>query len=87
MGEDDPHPEYLPRTKNPASLMFLGVIASTGEVCPPIWFPAGFRLLAVDYIAVLQCKVVPWMRRVAAAHARPFCFHKTAPPPTPPELP
>ena len=83
--EDDPDddaacPEYLPRTKKPASLMFLGVIASTGEVCPPIWFPEGFRLSSADYIQVLRIKVVPWIRRIASNHARPFCFQQDGAP-------
>ena len=55
--EEGPRPQYMPRSKKPASLMFLGIIASTGEVCQPIWFPAGFRLSADDYIKVLKSKV------------------------------
>ena len=70
----------MPRSKKPASLMFLGVIASTGEFCPPIWFPEGFRLSADDYIAVLRCKVIPWMCEVAGHHQRPFVFQQDGAP-------
>ena len=53
--------------------MFLGAVASTGEKSPPIWFPQGFRLNAEAYIEALKKTLIPWMRRVAAAHggARP----------------
>ena len=68
-----PHPQYVACTKKPASLMFF---ASTGEFCLPIWFPEGFRLTKDDYIAVLWCKVLAWMRRAAAAHASLFCFQQ-----------
>ena len=78
--DEGPRPEYLPRTKKPASLMFLGVVASTGEVCPPIWFPEGFRLKSADYIAVLAEKVIPWMLQIASNHARPFCFQQDGAP-------
>ena len=48
--------------------MFLGAVASTGEKSPPIWFPEGFHLGADGYIDALRQTLVPWMRRVAAAH-------------------
>ena len=53
--------------------MLLGAVASTGEKSPPIWFPQGFRLNADAYIEALDRTLVPWMRRVVAAHggARP----------------
>ena len=75
---DEPRPEFIARSKKPTSLMFLGVISSTGEVCEPIWFPAGFRLKAVDYIEVLRTKVIPWMREVA--QNRPFTFQQDSAP-------
>ena len=72
---DDPVPQgkYLPRSKHPSGAMLLGAVASTGEKSPPIWFPQGFRLNADSYIEALDRTLVPWMRRVAAAHggARP----------------
>jgi hypothetical protein len=62
--EDNPR-RYNTATKHPASLMMLSVVASTGDVLPPIWFPTGFRLSTVDYIDVMQRKVIPWIKRVA----------------------
>ena len=72
-----PHPQYVACTKKPASLMFF---ASTGEFCLPIWFPEGFRQPADDYVAVLPCKVVPWMREVAAKHGKTFVFQQDSSP-------
>ena len=48
--------------------MFLGAVASTGEVLPPIWFKQGFRLDLDAYIAALKKMLIPWMRLVASAH-------------------
>ena len=57
--------------------MFLGAVASSGEVSPPIWFPVSFRLGADDYIVALKKTLVPWMRQVAAAHgSAPFIFQQ-----------
>ena len=60
---EDPRPEYMPRSKHPASAMFLGAVASTGEVSPPIWFETGFKLGADRYIEELKKVLIPWMRR------------------------
>ena len=65
---EDPRPEYVPRSKHPASAMFLGAVASTGEVSPPIWFETGFRLGSDRYIKELKEVLIPWMRRVSHAH-------------------
>ena len=37
---------FMTKTKHPASLMFLGAVASIHEALPPIWFPTGFSLSA-----------------------------------------
>ena len=66
--EEAPVGKYLARSKHPASAMFLGAVASTGEASPPIWFPTGFRLDSDGYIESLKKTLIPWMRRVAAAH-------------------
>ena len=61
--------------------MFLGAVASTGEVPPPIWFPSGFRLAADAYIEVLRTKILPWMRRVAEAYGGvPFILQQDSAP-------
>ena len=53
-GDADTSSKYLGRSKHPAGAMFLGAVASTGEVSPPIWFPEGFRLGADSYIKALK---------------------------------
>ena len=66
---------YIARLKHPASAMFLGAVASTGKVGPPIWFPTGFLLGADNYIKSLRSVIVPWTHRVAAAHGDvPYMF-------------
>ena len=75
---DSIRPDVMPRSKNPASLMFFGVIASTGEVGPPVWFPQGFRLAAADYIDMLETTVIPWMREVAGN--QPWVFQQDSAP-------
>ena len=58
--EDTPSElRYVSRTKHPASVMMLGVVASTGQKMPPIWFDAGYRLNAADYLEILKTKVLP----------------------------
>ena len=71
---------YMPRSKHPASAMFLGAVASTGEVLPPIWFPEGFRLDADAYIDALKKTLIPWMRSVAASHRATFVFQQDSAP-------
>ena len=48
--------------------MFLGAVASTGEVSPPIWFKEGFCLDADSYIKELDKTLIPGMRAVSAVH-------------------
>ena len=50
---------HATRTKHPASVMMLGVVASTGQKMPPIWFDTGYRLNAADYLEILKTKVLP----------------------------
>ena len=45
---------FMPRSKHPASVMFLGAVASTGEVSPPLLFKEGFRMDAKGYIESLK---------------------------------
>ncbi|QQP51100.1 Putative transposable element, partial [Caligus rogercresseyi] len=44
-------------TKHPASVMMLGIVASTGDKMPPIWFPTGYRLTGADYLELLKTKI------------------------------
>ena len=79
--KDTKKSKFVARSKHPASVMFLGAVASTGETSPPIWFPQGFRLGADDYIKALKDTLIPWMRRVAAAHGNaPFVFQQDSAP-------
>ena len=55
--------KFIARSKHPAAIMILGAVASTGETSPPIWFPAGFRLNAEEYIKSLRTIIIPWMHR------------------------
>ena len=64
--------KFITKTKHPASLMFLGAVASTGETSPPIWFPTGFCLSASSYQEVLQKTLIPWMKEVAEKHNKDF---------------
>ena len=72
--------KFITKTKHPSGAMFLGVVASTGEVGPQIWWPQSYRLNAEGYIAVLRSKVIPWMKEVAASHNRPFVFQQDSTP-------
>ena len=61
---------YVTATKHPAVAMLLGVVASTGEVGPSIWYPQGYHLCADAYIEGLRDKILPWMQQVAANHCQ-----------------
>ena len=82
---DQAENRYVTTTKHPATAMLLGVVASTGEVGPPIWYPQGYRLCADAYIDALRTKILPWMRQVAANHGRggqpaPFTYQQDSAP-------
>ena len=53
LNNNDTTGRFIARSKHPASGMFLGMVVSTGEVSPPVWFKTGFRLGAEGYIEVL----------------------------------
>lgn len=50
------------KTKNAASVMVLGLIASDGRKCPPIFVPAGNRINAAAYQELLASRVLPWLK-------------------------
>ncbi len=56
-------PTPVNRTKHPASVMVLGVVASNGKKCPPIFIESGVRITADIYIDLLKTKVLPWIKR------------------------
>jgi hypothetical protein len=51
------------RTKHPASIMFLGVVASNGTKAPPIFIPEGEKVNSEAYIAILKARVLPWLKK------------------------
>ena len=51
------------RTKHPQSVMVLGVVASDGHKCPPIFVPAGVKVNTEAYLELLESKVLPWLKK------------------------
>ena len=76
-GNDVSEARYVTTTKNPASVMMLGIVASNGEEMPPLWFKAGYRLTAADYRDILATKVLPWERKITKG--RIMSFSRTEP--------
>ncbi|QQP53454.1 Transposable element tcb2 transposase, partial [Caligus rogercresseyi] len=60
------------RTKNPASIMVLGVICSNGSVMPPHFFCPKEKVNTEVYLNVLKTVVVPWMDSVASGTTYTF---------------
>ena len=50
------------RTKHPAQIMVLGVVASDGRKMPPYFFPPGEKVGADEYYRVLRYTVLPWLK-------------------------
>ncbi len=50
---------YMFTTKDPASVMMLGVVTLSGDKMPPAWFLTGYRLSGGDYLEILKTKVLP----------------------------
>jgi len=74
-------PEDVPmvyRSKNPASIMVLGVVSSEGDVMVPHFFEVGLKINQQVYLEVLQDVVVPWMKQVA--RGRNFTFQQDSAP-------
>lgn len=49
------------KTKHPASVMVLGVVASDGQKMPPYFFPCGLRVGTKEYLNVMRRVVKPWI--------------------------
>jgi hypothetical protein len=43
--------------------MMLGIVASDGQKCPPIFIPEGEKVNTEVYIRLLESKVVPWLKK------------------------
>ena len=50
------------KTKHPASVMVLGIIASDGKKCPPIFIKQGVKINAQVYQRLLRYNVLPWLK-------------------------
>ena len=50
-------------TKNPASVMVFGAVASDGSVIPPHFIDTGLKVNTVQYIAILKRILLPWMEK------------------------
>lgn len=50
------------RTKHPAQVMVLGVLASDGKRMPPIFFKDGEKVTTDVYYRVLRFNVLPWIK-------------------------
>ena len=50
------------RTKHPAQIMVLGVVASDGKKMPPFFFKPAERVGADSYYKVLRYHVLPWLK-------------------------
>ena len=55
------------RTKHPASIMLLGIVASNGKKAPPIFIPDGEKVNSEVYINILATKLLPWLRKTFPA--------------------
>jgi transposase-like protein len=51
------------RTKHPASVMVLGIVASDGKKPPPIFVPAGVKVNTDAYLDLLATHVLPWLKK------------------------
>ena len=69
---------YIFTSKNPASIMTLGVISNQGHVMPPHFFKLGERVNTKVYLDVLETVVVPWMIEVAMGE--PYTFQQDSAP-------
>lgn len=65
--EVDPAIKYSPKTKHPAKIMMLGVVASDGKKCPPVFTPANEKIDSEKYMEMLERHVLPWLRRTYPA--------------------
>jgi hypothetical protein len=51
------------KTKHPASVMVLGIVASDGKKPPPIFVPAGVKINTEAYLELLDRHLLPWLRK------------------------
>jgi DNA-binding Lrp family transcriptional regulator len=51
------------KTKHPQGIMVLGIVASDGRKCPPIFVPQGEKVNTEAYIGLLEANLLPWLRK------------------------
>ena len=68
------------RTKHPAQVIVLGVVASNGKKMPKLFFKAGERRGAETYYKVLRYHVLPWMKANYPEVRRSVCGSRMGPP-------
>ncbi len=69
------------RSKNPASVMVLGVISSQGHVMPPHFFRPKEKVNQQVYLEVLQDVIKPWMDRITRdARCMKYTFQQDSAP-------
>ena len=58
--------EYLKIStmKHTGSIIMLGVVASSGEKIPPVWYERSYRLTFAVYNKVLETKILPWRKKI-----------------------
>ena len=59
----DENIKHVFTTKHPAKVMVLGVVASDGQKCPPIFIDQHERITADIYTSLLRKYVLPWIQR------------------------
>ena len=55
---------YVNMTKHPALVVMLRVVVLIGDKMPPMWFLAGYRLTAVDYLEILKITIKSYILKV-----------------------
>ena len=59
----EPSIRFQSITKNPSSIMYLGLICSDGRKAPLIRIPKGVKMTSDVYIRILAEKLIPWLKR------------------------
>jgi transposase len=51
------------QSKNPASAMVFGAVASDGRLMPPHFIAAGLKINTAEYMKILEGVMMPWIKR------------------------
>ena len=58
----DPSTKHNYKTKHPAKIMMLGLVASEGEKCPTILTSANEKIDTEKYLKMLEQRVLSWLQ-------------------------